>query len=105
MRLARIECEAIEAAARETLPAGSRVWLFGSRLDDSRRGGDIDLLLDLRQPLDADARCALRSRFVARIWRRIDERRIDVVLSEDAATDPRAIVQEVMARGTQLVAL
>ena len=33
-------------AAREVLPHGSRVLLFGSRTDDSRRGGDIDLLVE-----------------------------------------------------------
>lgn len=35
---------------RQQLGADSRVWLFGSRLDDSRRGGDVDLLVECRQP-------------------------------------------------------
>ena len=54
MRLQPAEQEAIRRACRDTLPAGSRVRLFGSRLDDTRRGGDIDLLIEFPQPLPAE---------------------------------------------------
>jgi hypothetical protein len=45
MRMTDAERLAIEAGSREVLPAGTRVGLFGSRTDDTRRGGDIELLL------------------------------------------------------------
>jgi predicted nucleotidyltransferase len=50
MRLRPEEGEAIARAARETLPSGA-VYLFGSRTDDARRGGDIDLLIEPRSEL------------------------------------------------------
>ena len=47
MRLNTDERAAVERAARRFLLAGSRVSLFGSRTDDNRRGGDIDLLVEM----------------------------------------------------------
>ncbi len=82
MRLSAAERRAVESASGETLTAGTRVLLFGSRLDDSRRGGDIDLLIDLPAPLlSADDTVERRTRFTARLYRLLEERRIDVVMS------------------------
>lgn len=44
MRLRENEAEAIREEVARLDPA-ARVWLFGSRVDDGARGGDIDLLV------------------------------------------------------------
>ena len=51
MRLTPTQIAAIEQTAREWFPPRSRIRLFGSRLDDARRGGDIDLLVEPPTPL------------------------------------------------------
>ena len=38
-----------ETIAREISP-NVRVWLFGSRTDDARRGGDVDLCVETDSP-------------------------------------------------------
>jgi len=38
MRLTRDQIAAIRQAAEESFGEGSQVWLFGSRVDDRRRG-------------------------------------------------------------------
>jgi predicted nucleotidyltransferase len=38
-----------ETIAREISPE-ARVWLFGSRVDDARRGGDVDLYVEADSP-------------------------------------------------------
>ncbi len=43
MRLTPRQQQIIREAARDVFGTEARVWLFGSRVDDSRRGGDIDL--------------------------------------------------------------
>ena len=61
--------------------------LFGSRVDDSRRGGDIDLLIDT--PMDYATAARRITTFLVALKRRIGDRKIDVVLrTPDAATQP-----------------
>jgi predicted nucleotidyltransferase len=45
MRLTAEQAKIIRSAVREIYGDDSQLWLFGSRVDDERRGGDIDLLV------------------------------------------------------------
>lgn len=102
MRLSAVERRAVESASRETLPAGARVLLFGSRVDDSRRGGDIDLLIELPQLLPADDVVARRARFIARLYRLLEERRIDVLVTQQGVQDERSVVKAARRQGVEL---
>jgi uncharacterized protein len=102
MRLSIVERRAVESASREALPAGTRVLLFGSRLDDNRRGGDIDLLVELPEPLSADDVVNRRTRFTARLYRLLEERRIDVVMTQQGSQDRRAVVTAARQQGVEL---
>lgn len=44
MRISERERDLIVDAVREMDPA-AEIWLFGSRVDDNLKGGDIDLLI------------------------------------------------------------
>ena len=46
MRLTPEQVTIIKKAGAETFGDSARVWLFGSRVDDHKRGGDIDLLIE-----------------------------------------------------------
>lgn len=46
MRLSQDQVQAIKFTAQTVLGNDARVTLFGSRTDDHRRGGDIDLLFE-----------------------------------------------------------
>lgn len=104
MRLTPAEQAAIADAAREVLGPGSRVSLFGSRVDDAARGGDIDLLVDTGEPLSAEAWVATRTALIARLYRALGERRIDVLLSAPPALAPPApVLASARARAIELV--
>ena len=45
MRLTPAQIDTIKSTATAVLGEGVQVWLYGSRLDDQRRGGDVDLLV------------------------------------------------------------
>jgi len=102
MRLNDSERQAITQAARDCLPPGTRVRLFGSRLDDSRRGGDIDLLVEPPFALGAEEQVARRTRFVACLYRLMGERRIDVLMVPAFEPDTRPVVQAARRDGQLL---
>lgn len=92
MRLTPKEQADIAASAKAVLPAGSRISLFGSRMDDTRRGGDVDLWIELAgQPTAAEV-VRLRGRLTAALYRRWGERRIDMVMTLRGLPDARPIV-------------
>ncbi|MDD2768296.1 MAG: hypothetical protein PHT19_06155 [Methylococcus sp.] len=53
-------------------------WLFGSRLDDEKRGGDIDLFIPGDWPVSESVR--RRISFCAELRRRLGDRKIDVLV-------------------------
>jgi len=48
MRLTPEQTRIIKAAVARELEPDARIWLFGSRVDDERRGGDVDLFVETR---------------------------------------------------------
>ena len=103
MRLTEDERRDIAAAACAVLPRGSRVSLFGSRTDDSKRGGDVDLLVELPVIPSADELHRLRSLLTVQLYRRMGERRIDIVMTDLGTADDRLIVSEARRQALELV--
>lgn len=91
MRLTEREIREIREAAREFF--GAPVRLFGSRLDDAARGGDIDLYVETDLLPDEAERC--RIAMLGRLYRRIGERRIDLLVNTGGSLSP---VQEAARR-------
>jgi predicted nucleotidyltransferase len=77
MRLTKRQIEAIHNATREVFGSRARVKLFGSRVDDDARGGDIDLLIECPEPIENAG--VFAARLAAKIQMRIGERKIDVL--------------------------
>lgn len=77
----RLSSEQVAAIRRDvSLIAGdaARVWLFGSRVHDDARGGDIDLLVELNEPVAEPAQ--LSAQLAARVSRSIYGRKVDVLV-------------------------
>ncbi len=55
------------------------VWLFESRVDDSQRGGDIDLLIETEQ-VDVDVIARTEIALLTKIQMKMGEQKIDVLL-------------------------
>ena len=49
MRLSPTQIDCIVSTAQSVLGPKAMVWLYGSRLDDQRKGGDVDLLIESTQ--------------------------------------------------------
>jgi predicted nucleotidyltransferase len=105
MRLHPKEIQAIQKAAQETLPPGTSVYLFGSRLDDQARGGDIDLLIEPQTSWSPQEIVERRTRFIATLYRLIEEQRIDVLIAPADAPDSRSVVDHTRKHRLLLVQL
>lgn len=79
MRLTDHQVKAITQLAHEIAGERVQVRVFGSRLDDDARGGDLDLMLELSEPAANPA--LLAARFSARVTRLIQGRKVDVLLA------------------------
>jgi len=80
MRLNPKSKNIIRDTVAEIFGAEAEVLLFGSRLDDSSRGGDIDLLIKLNHPEPQKLRKELT--LVARLQLRLGDQPIDVIVIE-----------------------
>ncbi|MEH3104031.1 MAG: nucleotidyltransferase domain-containing protein [Sphingomonas phyllosphaerae] len=77
MRLEPGEAEAIRRAARRAFGPSAVVRLFGSRASDTRKGGDIDLHIEVENDIDE---WSARARFDEALFAQIEEQKVDVVL-------------------------
>jgi predicted nucleotidyltransferase len=79
MRLTPEQTRIIKTAVARELEPHARIWLFGSKVDDERRGGDIDLYVETR---DADLLRELRCKIAI-------EEAVDLVSAVFLANQPR----------------
>lgn len=94
MRLSSQEINTIKAQAAATFGAAAVVRLFGSRIDDVARGGDIDLMVSTTEPVDRPA--LLAATLAARLQRTLGDQRIDVLV--DAPNLQRQPIHEIAWR-------
>ncbi|WP_333874151.1 nucleotidyltransferase domain-containing protein [Methylobacter sp.] len=78
MRLRPQNIAALREAIGSIAPDAAAIRLFGSRLDDEARGGDVDLMIDFDHPVEHPA--ALSARLAVRASRAIGGRQVDVLL-------------------------
>lgn len=98
MRLSESARDNLTKAFESVFAPGDALYLFGSRVDDSLRGGDIDLLVT--SGASAEELIGRRSRFAALLARSLGERKIDIVVyrteSPRLSIHDRALVQGVL---------
>lgn len=59
----------------------AKCWLFGSRVDDQKRGGDIDLYIETTES-DVNKIVAAKLAFLVALNRELGEQKIDVVIHQ-----------------------
>jgi hypothetical protein len=79
MRLTNQQIQLIRNAVDQIAGDRCRVRVFGSRLDESKHGGDVDLLLELTDAVDNPALIA--SSVSAHVSRAMYGRKVDVLIS------------------------
>lgn len=102
VRLKPWEIEAICTAFRAHFPPEDHLWIFGSRVDPNRRGGDIDLYIETTIE-DVSTIYESEKNFVFDLYDTIGEQKIDVVLHLLTRDFKIAIYDVARKNGVQLV--
>jgi uncharacterized protein len=105
MRLTEEEVAVIKEAIHRRFYSVGRIILFGSRADDKKRGGDIDILVESDEPIEAGVLHKLEA--LSDMHLRLGERKIDFVLARSAGSkedrsDGRKIVRIARKTGVTL---
>jgi len=79
MRITTEQCGLIRGVVAELAGDDALITLFGSRADDNKRGGDVDLLVELPSVVENPA--WLAARLSAKISRAMAGRKTDIVLA------------------------
>ncbi len=95
MRLTQKEIKTIKQIFLDIYKTGE-IYLFGSRLDDSKRGGDIDLFI---KTTHQDGILNKKIKFLSLLKQKIGDQKIDIVISKDTT---RIIEQEALSKGVKL---
>lgn len=98
MRLTNFEQKLIKQTFLNIFETG-KIYLFGSRVDDSKRGGDIDLYMVLDSCEEPEIVFDKKIAFLGELQSKIGEQKIDVVISKDKT---RAIEEEALRTGIEL---
>lgn len=95
MRLSKKYVDILKLKFHEFFGAGE-IYLFGSRVDDTKKGGDIDLYFKLE---DHSNLFEKKIKFLSRVKRELGEQKIDIVFNED---EDRLIEKEALKWGVKL---
>ena len=83
MRLTNEQQQTIRSGVSTLFSSPVEVFLFGSRVDDTAKGGDIDLLIVLPEPVENHALTV--ARVSARLSILLGGRKVDVLLQYPGA--------------------
>ncbi len=80
VRLSNYDLDSLKVVFSEIFLLGDHLWLFGSRVDLTKKGGDIDLYIETY--LDsAEEAIKMENKFISQLEEKIGEQKIDVVLN------------------------
>lgn len=79
MRLTVRQVETIREVVAVLTGGKAQVTLFGSRVDDAKKGGDVDLLITIQEPVENPAE--LSAKISSQLIRKFQGRNVDILLS------------------------
>ena len=102
MRLTPLQVEIIQNAIVEHFGKQTKAWLFGSRVDDHARGGDIDLYIESNIE-DAAQIFDFKLNFLIDLHKKLGNQKIDVVIRRQGFNQNLPIYQIAKETGLQLL--
>lgn len=102
MRWTSAQITAIRLTTVEVFGEQAKVWLFGSRVDEQRAGGDIDLYVE-PETQDPAALVEAKLHFLMKLHKKLGEQKIDVVIRRTAFKKELPIYRVARETGVRLL--
>jgi predicted nucleotidyltransferase len=102
MRITDLQLKIIEEAFLKHFNPSDHLWLFGSRVDDNKKGGDFDFYIEAEED-SVDIAFKNRVAFVNALWRAMGMQKIDIVLNLVPHKANLPIYQHAKTTGIQLI--
>ncbi len=102
MRLTPKQLTEIREAFCSNFLSGDKLWLFGSRVENLKKGGDIDFYIETNYD-DLMQATEKKIRFLIDLKKRIGEQKIDIVLNILKKNKTQRIYDEAKNTGVQLI--
>jgi len=80
MRLSKSEIKTIKSVACQVWGNQTHIYLFGSRTDDSKKGGDIDLYINLQEEQAPKEIMLKKAEFLGKLDFLLGEQKIDLLV-------------------------
>jgi predicted nucleotidyltransferase len=97
MRLTENEITAIKTVTKSVFGEEASAVLFGSRTEDSKKGGDIDLLIKYTGTISRDDLYQLKLKFLVQLKKIIGDQKIDILI--DGGQADKTIFKTVAKNG------
>lgn len=101
MRLTKDQLDAVTNVFTEYFLPEDKLWLFGSRTNDSKKGGDIDFYVETNYDNWSIA-TEKQISFLVNLKKRIGDQKIDLVINLLKNNQKRPIYDEAKNTGIQL---
>jgi len=84
VRLSDKQIKIIKNTAREVFGENAKVYIFGSRANLEKKGGDIDILIITENIIDKFRK---KLKFISKLYKNLGEQKIDVIITDKPKTD------------------
>ncbi len=102
VRLSDHDLDALERCFKKHFLHEDRLWLFGSRADLAKKGGDIDLYVETYAK-NVDLAIKIKSDFLNELEELIGEQKIDVVINMMLNPYPLPIHEIAKTKGVRII--
>lgn len=100
MRLNELEKQTIISCARKVFGNQAEIYLFGSRVDDSKRGGDIDLYVKLPSAINGQEKLLKKISLNTALINALGDQKFDILVND--STDHKLIYEVAEKEGIRL---
>ena len=100
MRIDSNNIKAIKEVTKTVFGDTATIRLFGSRTDDNKKGGDIDLLIQCSRSISRMELYQLKIRFLVQLKKIIGDQKIDVII--DHGQQRNSIIHQAYKKGILL---